>query len=232
MVDVDQTVGAGTNRLKRLGDGADVKDRQLAVTVGGGDDARQGGGGEGGDGPTDRPAAFIDDLDEVGAFGHPFCDERLGLFRVVQGRQRHAELRAVTALHRDWAAREDISPFGGSALGLLAAPLAGHVGVGRHVEDGRDAEVQRLLERRSEVVRVAVDQPRQESHALSLDDLGLVAGARRNVGARRDRLDRAATDHDSGAIEHLVSGEHAGALDHRRRGLGVEGGAERREDGE
>ena len=230
--DVDQPVGAGADRLFGAPCRADVEDGQQIVAVGGGHDSRQGRGGVRGDGASDRCPGLVDHLDEVRPLGGAIGDELLRLRRIVQGRQRDPELRAVPAVDGDAAAGYDIGSVGGGALSLLPAPLSRDVGVGEHVEDGRDAEVERLLGRRSEVVRVAVDQPRQQGHALSLDDLGLGAGGCRNVGARRDRLDRAAADHDSGAIEHLVSGEYAGALDHGRRGLGVEGGAERREDGE
>ena len=72
-----------------------------------------------------------------------------------------------------------------------------------------------MLQRRPEVVRMAVDQPRQQGHAGAVDDRRLGSGGRWNVRARRHRLDRPAADDDGASREYLVAREDARTLDHR-----------------
>ena len=198
-----------------------MEDSEKVVSASGGHDTGQGRDGQGRQRPPFH-SRLVDHLDEVGAGGGPIGDEGLRPLRIVQGRQRDAELRAVPASHGHAPAREHVGSLRNRARGLLPAPLGSHVLTGEHVENGGDAEVQRLLERRSEVVRMAVDQPRQQGHAGAVDDLRVGASGSRNVGVQSDRFDHAAADQDGRLFKHFVAGEHARALDDRGGRLGQE----------
>ena len=79
---------------------------------------------------------------------------------------------------------KDVGPAGGLARRLLLAPPAGHPGAGQHVQNGRDAEVQRLLQRRPEVVCVWLSiSPGSSVMPAPSTDLRVLAGGCRNVGA-------------------------------------------------
>ena len=181
-VHVDQGVGTRGDGLPGLFRRADVEDGEQIVTVRGGRDPRQRRGCERGK-RAPGGSGFVDHLDEVGSRGHAVGDEGLRLLRVVQGGQRDAELRAVPALDGNGAAGKDVGPVGNRSRCLLPSPLRRHGLRGEHVENRRDAEVQCLLERRPEVVRVAVDQSGQQGHAGAVDDLRVGAGGRWNVVA-------------------------------------------------
>ena len=91
---MDQPVGARVDRLPGGLGRAGVEHGHQVVAMRGADDPRQGGGGMRRHGPVGR-SGFVDHLDEVRPFGGPVGNEGFGPFRVVQGRQRDAELRAV-----------------------------------------------------------------------------------------------------------------------------------------
>jgi hypothetical protein len=137
---VCETVGAGVDRVARAGEVADMHDCQLVAGVCGIDQRLHRRLVDRRELDSVRVAVVVDDLDVVRAFRDSRVDPRLGLGRRRERGDRHAVLRTVPLRRgREDAGRAEVGGLAAGGRAVERAKLGGRLGVGEHVEHGRDA---------------------------------------------------------------------------------------------
>ena len=206
---VCETVGAVLDRLTRIRGQRDMHDGELAVMVSGGDGGSRALTAERGHGVPDRGAVFDDDLDVVRPFGNPRGDEGLDLaWAAHRGRSRAATAAVAPRRRHSSPGKAQVSDAVFPSCG--PAESARDLRIITHVQHGGGAEQESLLELRDfSDVYVAVDEPRQQRLARSVQARGVV-GHEHVLG---DLEHSAASNGHGSPREHAFAVEHPSVLD-------------------